>query len=310
MNLKLLTDKKNWAKLFFVYRENKLNSSMEKSYGEKDASAKVYGFYHAYCMCDGWENLVKEQLAHVVSSGLYERIDRLYIGALIKEEDLKKLNAIIRDFSKVNILYNSSDASLMEFQTLIEMQKKCESENFLGFYFHTKGISWKKSSKIYNVGTSWRLMNEFFLFDRWKLAIRALLDGYDLYGTNYQKIFNDKYRLLGMNFFWFKSVYVKSLSKLYVARDCRNISEVWICSKTHNVYCSFEFSGNSRNHEIPKEFYIKQSPFVRVFVKTVITYFSRFTFFLKYLVGKNNQINPNVKNQRALTEDDLKYLNG
>lgn len=92
------------------------------------------------------------------------------------------------------------------------MQKKSYEETFFGFYFHTKGITWLNTDpKIYSVGNSWRLMNEYFLFDKWKLAVETLQQGANLYGTNYQKIFNDKFRLIGMNFFWFKSDYVANV---------------------------------------------------------------------------------------------------
>lgn len=307
MNLKFLKDKKNWEKLLFVYRHNKRNNLLESHFG--GGNLKIYGFYHAYCMCENWEVLVEEQLVHVVSSGLYDKIDSLFIGVLISQNDMGKLEKLLSKYSKVKILYTDDDGSLLEFKTLIEMQKKACEENFLGFYFHTKGITWLNADpKVYNVGNSWRLMNEYFLFDRWKLAVETLQQGADLYGTNYQKIFNDKYRLLGMNFFWFKSDYVAKLAKLYVAKDCRNLSEVWICSKTHNVYCPFEFSGNSRNTAVAHEFYAQGNSLKKTYL-TIMVYFTRFSFWFKYLAGYNNQNNKKVKNQRALCEEDFKYLN-
>ena len=85
MNLRLLLDKKNWEKLFFVYRLNKENNKMEAAYHKIDAAQKLYGFYHAYCMCDKWEILVEEQIAHIKKSGLYDRLDKLFMGVLIKK---------------------------------------------------------------------------------------------------------------------------------------------------------------------------------------------------------------------------------
>lgn len=259
-------------------------------------------------MCEKWEELVEEQLEHVVSSGLYDNIDCLFMGVLISQNDVEKLNKITSRYSKVQILYTSDDGSLFEFKTLIEMQKKSYAEEFIGFYFHTKGITWLNAdSKVYAVCNSWRLMNEYFLFDKWKLATVALQQGYDLYGTNYQKIYNDKYRLLGMNFFWFKSSYVAKLAHLYVAKNCRNLSEVWICSKSHNVYCPFEFSGNSRNTIIAHEFYDEGFSLKKAFL-TVMVYFARFSFWLSYLTGHNNLANKKVSNQRGLSDKDFEYL--
>ena len=306
MDIKVLIDKKNWEKLFFVYRHNKRNTLLESQFG--GGKIKIYGFYHAYCMCEKWEELVEEQLEHIVSSGLYDNIDYLFVGVLISQDDVEKLNKIISRYSKVQILYTSNDGSLFEFKTLMEMQKKSYAEEFIGFYFHTKGITWLNADpKIYAVCNSWRLMNEYFLFDKWKLATVALQQGYDLYGTNYQKIYNDKYRLLGMNFFWFKSSYVAKLSPLYVAKDCRNLSEVWICSKSHNVYCPFEFSGNSRNTIIAHEFY-DQGFSLKKACLTVKVYFARFSFWLNYLTGHNNLANKKVNNQRGLSDKDFEYL--
>ena len=293
MNLKLLTDKKNWAKLFFVYRENKLNSLMEKSYGEKDASAKVYGFYHAYCMCDGWENLVKEQLTHVVSSGLYERIDKLYIGALIRDNDLNTLKLLISNYSKIEIMYTNEDRTLFEYPTLMALQKKCTEEDFIGFYFHTKGISWINNPTVYKVGNSWRLMSEYFMFDRWKLAVHAIASGKDVYGTNYQEINNGKKRIIGGNFWWFRSDYVKSLYELKVNKQNRNESELWILHDSNNVYCPFYFSGNTRNDYLPKELYLPSQKWIRIKLAVKI-YFTRFRYLFKRLFGmKVDLVNPN-----------------
>lgn len=310
MNLKFLTDKKNWEKLLFVYRNNKNNAKIEAAYGGIDENIKVYGFYHAYCMCDRWQELVSEQLRHIQHSGLYERLDKLYIGALIKEDDLYILHSIINDYKKIEILYTNCDGSVLEFPTLIELQKKAQHECFYGFYFHTKGITWlSKNPKIYQNLSSWRQMNEYFLFDRWKLAMHSLTVGFDVYGTNYHKIWNDKYRLVGSNFFWFKSEYVARLAKLYIAKDCRNLSEMWICSRTHNVYCPFEFSGNSRNCAIPTEFYTDGGGTRKALLALKI-YFVRFMFWFKFLKGFNNQVNTSVNNQRALQDKDFEFLSG
>lgn len=99
----------------------------------------------------------------------------------------------------------------------------------------------------------------------------------------------------------------QSWQKLYVAKNCRYLSEVWICSKTHNVYCPFEFSGNSRN-TVAHYFYAREN-FLKKAYYTIMVYFTSFSFWFKYLAGYNNQNNKKVRNQRALCEKDFKYLN-
>lgn len=296
MYLRLLLDKKNWEKLFFVYRHNKENNRMEAAYNKIDAAQKVYGFYHAYCMCDKWEILVEEQIAHIKKSGLYDRLDKLFMGVLIKKDEIPLLQKCINKYSKIEVLYTNEDRTLFEYPTLIKMQEKCQEENFIGFYFHTKGISWINKPEVYNVSNSWRLMAEYFMFDRYKIAIHTLSTGggEDVYGTNYQKIFNDQFRIIGGNFFWFRSEYVKSLYRLKINRQDRNESEKWILTNTHNVYCPFYFSGNTRNDAIPQELYMPNANKLIRYYKASIIYFSRFTYLIRRLLNlKVDLINPN-----------------
>lgn len=176
------------------------------------------------------------------------------------------------------------------------MQEKCLEEDFIGFYFHTKGISWINKPKVYNVGNSWRLMAEYFMFDRYKIALHALSmeERKDVYGTNYQEIFNDQFRIIGGNFFWFRSEYVKSLYRLRINRRDRNESEKWILTNTHNVYCPFYFSGNTRNDAIPQELYMPNANKLIRYYKASIIYFSRFTYLIRRLLNlKVDLINPN-----------------
>ena len=293
MNLYLLFDKKNWKKLLFVSKINKNNDNFEKQYikSKNDQDVNIYGFYHAYCMVDNWEKLVFEQVNHIQESGLYSRITKLYCGALIKKGDIETLKKL--GGNKFEILFTSEDRTLFEFPTLIEMQKRCLQETFLGFYFHTKGISWIKTPQVYNVGNTWRLMNEFFIFDKYKLAIHSLNEGFDIYGTNYQEIFNDQFRIIGGNFFWFRSDYVKNIPELKVHKENRNLSETWICSNTHNVYDPFSFSGNTRYDSIPSELYIQSGSKAKRIFLSIKIYFSRFNYLFKRLFNlKVNIINP------------------
>ena len=249
--------------------------------------------YHTYCMCDGWEKLVKEQLNHVISSGLYDRLDKFFVGVLIKNEDLTKFKSLVSDYSKIEILYTNEDRTLFEYPTLMALQKKCNEEKFIGFYFHTKGISWINNQSVYRVGNSWRIMSEFFMFDRWRLAIHSLMSGNDVYGTNYQKINNGKQQIIGGNFWWFRSDYVKKLYTLNVNKKNRNESELWILHNKCNVYCPFYFSGNTRNDFLPSEFYLSSAKSKRLKL-AIKVYFTRFRYLFKRLFGiKVDLINPN-----------------
>ena len=298
MKYKLFFDKKNWVKLTYLYWNNSQNHKYESAFNQSDKNALIYGFYHIYCLIDGWEELVKEQISHIVDSGLYERIQKLYCGVLINNNELARFKEIISSYDKIEIMYQSEDGSLFEFKTLYELRRKAEElPPFVGFYFHTKGISWIHTNpKIYNVCNTWRKMNEYFLFDRYRLAIHTLNSkGYDVYGTNYTQIYNDKYRNLGLNFFWFKSDYVKSLPYLEIEdRSSRFLSEAWICSRTHNVYSPFWFTGNDRNVAIPEVLY-KTASFLERMKVAIPLYFTRFKWYVYNFTGKYSGKNPLVE---------------
>lgn len=78
MKFKYIFDKKNINKLLFVSRHNQQNEKLESEYDAIGKDVKVYGFYHAFCLYDGWEGLVEDQFRHLRSSGLYDRMERIY----------------------------------------------------------------------------------------------------------------------------------------------------------------------------------------------------------------------------------------
>ena len=101
MNYRLLFDKKNWLKLIYLYWNNSNNLKYEQSYNQSDSETPVIGFYHVFCMIDGWEDLVSEQLLHIVNSGLYNRIQTLYCGVLIQENNKDKFEAFVLKYDKI-----------------------------------------------------------------------------------------------------------------------------------------------------------------------------------------------------------------
>lgn len=94
MRYKYLFERKNIKKLFYVCRHNKMNKVVEESYGAVGSGVKVLGFYHAYCLCDGWRELVSEQFEHLRTSGLYERMDKIYCSVICNDLQLSDFQTI------------------------------------------------------------------------------------------------------------------------------------------------------------------------------------------------------------------------
>lgn len=150
--------------------------------------------------------------------------------------------------------------------------------------------------KIYKVDRTWRKMCEYFLMDRWRLAVAALLRGYDAYGVNYEEVEGDYFRLVSGNFFWFSSAYVKTLDTLEVNHKERGKSETWLLSKTHNVYCPFWFTGNLRCDSVPEELYLPCSSRFRLSLIIIKTYFTRYIYIFRALFRMTDKLrNPMVK---------------
>lgn len=294
--MKIYLDKHYINKFLFVSRHNKKNSLIEAQYESIGESVKVYGFYHAFCLCEGWEKLVKAQFDHLKKSGLYDRMECIYCSFIGQE--CNKLIFSQMGGGKCKVVYESEDPTVFEYPTLIFLSEftRKQPEPFVGYYFHTKGASWVSKPKIFQIGETWRHMAEYFMFDRWKLAISSLLNGYYVYGTNYQECFNDAFRLIGGNFWWFYSEYVKGLRTLEINHEYRGQSETWILSRTHNVYCPFEFTGNPKNDKVPPELYMPNYRRIDVIKATLKSYFGRFSYILRKLISsKAVQRNPLLK---------------
>ena len=146
-----------------------------------DTELPVYGIYHIFCDKD-WQKMVSGQIDHLKSSGLFERTTKLYVSIIARnDEDIAELRRIVGDDSKLEIIADGRDPRKFEYPALQFLRRKCIGEDCLVYYFHTKGITYQNLStadrKFNNFKRNieaWRLMMEYFLFDKWKVAVNLL----------------------------------------------------------------------------------------------------------------------------------------
>lgn len=139
-------------------------------------------------------------------------------------------------------------------------------------------------------------MAEYFMFDHWRLAVSALMHGNDVYGTNYQEVEGDHFRLIGGNFWWANSDYVKTLPTLNVNHEYRTETETWILSETHNVYCPYEFTGSTHYDEVPEVLYLPDIPWQKKMLPMLKSYFGRYVYIFRQLFKQTkNMHNPLLK---------------
>ena len=234
--------KKLYKILFCPFEYNSLKRSV---YVSDDNDMIVYGFYHIFC-ATGWTELVKDQVAELRNSGLLRRTNKLYVSCITQNEnDLDVIKDIIgRD--KCEIVAVSNNDSAYEYPALDAMQEKAKISNrFFAYYFHTKGISYYWASREQNpnkdslilCGFAWR---KYYCFVHYKIAIRALKQGYDCYGVYYK---NYRDRHFAGNFWWADSEYLKKLPTISEReRKDRLKAESWIGRNKHKAFVPFNTS--------------------------------------------------------------------
>lgn len=190
-------------------------------------NVRIYGVYHIYCDTN-WQEMVADQIATLKHSGLLEHTDRLYISCITRNaSELKEVLRII-DSPKVEVIANHATPSLFEYPALDFIRRKSEEGHCLFYYFHTKGITYqalktndKQFTNFKRNIEAWRKMMEYFLFDKWRVAVNVLSSGYDTYGSYRLPPPPRPYYLYAGNFWWATSEYVQRLPVF----DLGNIKE-------------------------------------------------------------------------------------
>ena len=79
-------------------------------------------------------------------------------------------------------------------------------------------------------------MMEYFIFDRWNVAVNTLLNGYETYGSYLFPPFVN--RMYAGNFWWARSDYFATLDRLSdeTKRKNRFMAEEWLLTKVRNHF--------------------------------------------------------------------------
>ncbi len=198
---------------------------------------KIYGMYHIWC-APGWDRMVSEQMRHLRASGLWEHTEALFISCIVADKcEEEKLRAVIGN-GPVKFISITTNSSVYEFPALEYIYNLSQKEDFLFYYFHTKGISYQSlqttNATFLHFQTkieSWRHMMEYFLMDQWQVAVNVLNDGYDTYGCYLFPPFKNV--MYAGNFWWSHSTYFRTLPKLsnQIKKTDRFMAEEWLLSK-------------------------------------------------------------------------------
>ena len=218
--------------------------------------SKIYGFYHIFCTND-WKTIVHEQVTDLQKTGLYDLVNKIHVCVITENiEDIHHLTDYFPE--KFEIVIQSKNPKEYEYPILRYLYEKSKCEDFLCFYFHTKGVTFSKKSK--NKGEeSWRLLMEYFIFEKYNLAINALQIGYSCYGALPRTYNGNHY--FGGNFWWTTSKYVTTLPEpIPPDVNDRYYAEFWIGhSSVCKPYITYSSSVNTYHNPIPDALYKNRS---------------------------------------------------
>lgn len=190
----------------------------------------IYGFYHIACL-NHWKDVFDDQIIKTNKINF----DKVYISVIYNNnEDLEYINNNIT--YKFEIVKTSSNVYDYEFGILKYMWDKAQNEDFLCFYFHTKGVSICDETKTFYFGcedlnhllksvNAWREYMEYFLFEKQQDNIKYL-ENYDAVGVSLSSA--PTLHFSG-NFWWSKSSYIKKLTNVSnLPLHNRYAAEYWI----------------------------------------------------------------------------------
>lgn len=208
----------------------------------------VYGVYHVFCD-KGWRELVADQVAGLKASGLYDATLKLYVSCIVKDAaEADELRRMIGT-DKVELISVKTDPMKFEYPALEFIRAKSNEEDCFFYYFHTKGISYYGGDRTDRNFLSlrrnidaWRHMMEYFLFDKWRVAVNVLSSGYDTYGCYRLPPYPKPYYMYAGNFWWVRSDYVRHLppfSDKRIATD-RFIAEEWLYKGGPKDFSAFD----------------------------------------------------------------------
>ena len=223
----------------------------------------IYGIYHVYC-AGPWRQMVAEQMASLRSSGLLDATRRFYVSCIpLEPGDSAELERIIGT-PKAVMAAVTPPPGHYEYPALRIARQLGTEEDCLIYYFHTKGVSYYPTNgqtggyrqKFLRNVTSWRLMMEWTIFEKWHVAVNALSDGYDTYGCYRMPPPPMKYYLYGGNFWWARGRYLASLPPI-TDDDLkeRYYAEEWLYKGGPKDFSAFDTMADLYYVNMPRSLY-------------------------------------------------------
>ncbi|WP_072330325.1 hypothetical protein [Thermoactinomyces sp. DSM 45891] len=212
---------------------------------------KMVCFMHVFEMNNWWE-IVKRQIGRIHSSGLYEKLDSIYISFVTERaNDEKHIEGIVE---KIGLLANPNDTLKIkilpqtydfERSTLKWLHQYCTEspDNVQILYMHTKGVA-RSGTFVESYVRDWVHLMETVLIDHHEMCLKHL-GSVDACGVNYLP--SPKPHFSG-NFWWANSEYIKKLDE-GIGSDYL-APEMWLLSHHQSNFCCL-FHSEVNHYEQP-----------------------------------------------------------
>lgn len=209
--------------------------------------------YHTY-LVGQWRTLVKKQLDRLVSSGLYQSADQIFITITRMENTEEEVREFFSEYQKPELIFY--DFNHAEYPAIKKVKEIGENFDAKILYFHTKGVSnnWitfndkqPSEEKIENVA-AWRECMEYFVIDKWQECL-DILDTHDNVGVTCNGGW------YWGNFWWSKSEHIRKTEEVGIWT--RWDYESWLNRSTPNSknYEFFHMGFNPFISRLDEDFY-------------------------------------------------------
>lgn len=212
---------------------------------------KIRAYYHV-TMAEHYIEITDYIFSRMVSSGLYDNLEGIYIGALGDEDQLPVLQECINKYPKAQISAHSTRKADYEFHSLRLLKKDADTLPLhYQVYVHSKSISYPKNGNDKGKTPAdhvwdmfWMKSMTYFIVGEWERWYKALsLKGwaYDIAGCRIipARLSASSRTHAGGNFWAARSDYIKTLSdKTIEWSEWKDIfeGEMWAFSGNPIIY--------------------------------------------------------------------------
>lgn len=218
----------------------------------------AFAYIHSVISSDGAGlPVIDEYLDLMKSTGLYDRLTKIFIGAL---GSVDLLIEKVKDDPKIHIIYASKNTGYYEFPTLHALQDHARQlpPSTPLLYMHTKGVNGREHA------ADWRKLHTFCLVEHHRVCLdHVFKSGYETCGCQLQGGAGTGYPLhYSGNFFWTLAGHAAKQEDIWALRGGnRMANEMWIVAKVNEGpkerkhYCMWHSYRSMYGHPTPRSDY-------------------------------------------------------